>query len=309
MDKAAASFMGLLSAEEKGEAPETPPAEAEAPAETPPAEEQAEPEAPEQPEAPEATEEPSTRRSRKLRFGDEEIEVDEDEAYNGYLRQKDYTRKTQLAAEQRKRAEAEADEARKSRDEYAGQLKVLAEVMDSWVPKEPNWGEMATKLTPEEYTKAHAEWQTFSTNRRKVEEERQRVEKERFEDGRKKMQERLAAETEKLFTALPEWRDDHVRDREQAELRGWLKGKGVTDEEIDSIGDHRAIVAYRQAMKYEELQSKKPEVKEVKPKTKTAVPGTTSDAKPKTDRERDLARLKKSGKMDDAARAFHHFVE
>jgi hypothetical protein len=308
MEKTVKAFHGLLFGDEAKEVPETPEAEAQVEA-TPEAPKAEEPEAADTPEAPEATEEAPTKRSRKLKFGDEEIEVDEDEAYNGYLRQKDYTRKTQLTAEQRKKAEAEAEAARKSRDEYAGQLETLSQVMDSWVPKEPNWGELAHKLTPEEYTKAHAEYQTFQKNRQAVEAERKRVADEQQADWKKRTEERLASEGEKLLTALPEWQDESVRTKEQAELRGWLKGKGLTEDEVNSIYDHRAVVAWRNAMRYETLQQQKPEVKEIKPKTKTAIPGSSSPAKPATDRQRDLARLKKSGKMDDAARAFSHFVD
>lgn len=302
LDKAANTFTSLLFPEE-AQQPVDVPATEEAPSD-------AAPDTGEQAEAQAAEPEPQPKRSRKLRVGDEEIEVDEDEAYNGYLRQSDYTRKTQLVAEQRKQAEAELAATRTIREQYAGQLDKVAAAMDQWVPKEPDWAELAKTLKPEQYVQAQAEWMTFSKNRQLVEDERNRVARERLADLERDKQTLLAKEQERLLEAIPDWKDAAKAQTERQGLVAWLRGKGYTDEQIGGIADHRLIVALRNAKAFEDLQAQKPAAqKTVQSKIKPVTPGAPTTKRPSADRDRDLERLKKSGKMDDAARAFSHFVE
>ena len=312
LDRAASAFTSLLFPEEAQQPVETPTTDAQADVTaTEEATSEAAPADADEAEATEATQDaPQPKRSRKLRIGDEEVEVDEDEAYNGYLRTADYTRKSQQNADLRKKAEAELAEARKAREQYAGSLEQVANAMDQWVPKEPNWSDLARSLKPEQYVQAQAEWQEFQKNRRMVAEEQDRVAKERLSDLQKEREATLAQEQEKLLEVLPDWRDPAKAQSGRQELVGWLKSKGYTEEQIGGIADHRLIVALRNAKQFEDLQSKKPAATQVKSKMKTATPGSPPAArKPSTDRDRDLQQLKKSGKMDDAARAFSHFVE
>jgi hypothetical protein len=134
---------------------------------------------------------------------------------------------------------------------------------------------------------------------------------------------RLTSERSKLLQVLPEWADEKTMEKENTELRGYLKSVGLGDEEIDGrfdpsgnllspgIIDHRAIVMARKAMLYD--QSKKqtePKKKKLKalPKVGSGKPrgkGEVNTAKQKSMRER----AKSSGSVDDAALIIQQIME
>ena len=316
VDEAAAIFLGMLSepSEEKQltseETPETETEEVETPEgeETPP-EETTEPE----PEAEETEEETDTPpvRSRKLRMPDgTEEEVSEDEAYLGFLRQKDYTRKTQQAAEARKAADAETESMRKQRAEYAAHLEQVRQAIDVMVPKEPNWADLRARASAEEFAATWAEWQQFSEQRKLVLVEQKRVADQTTADLKKAIAEETARQRDLTLEAIPEWKDQAVAVKEGKELLAWMKEKGFSDEQVGAINDHRLIVSLRNSMQWDKLQAKKPQAKAKASKLKPVVPGSPATrSKPATVRSRDFARLKETGKTDDAARALIHFIE
>lgn len=98
----------------------------------------------------------------------------------------------------------------------------------------------------------------------------------------------VAAEREKLLSAVPDWSDTE-RDR----VFNYLQSTGYDPQELSSVFDHRAIVVARKAMLYDEM-SKKTNVasqkvrklpKLLKPAPKTA-PITPEKAKLKTAKNR-----------------------
>lgn len=254
--------------------------------------------------------ESTTKKKVKDVESQEEVEVEEEEAELGYLRLQDYTRKTQLAATLRKQAEADLEEARTVREEYSAKLDEASQWLDSAMPKEPDWASLRTKLSAEQYAQTHAQWQAYSTAKEQIDAEKavvQQAQKADFERQAKAHRER---EKELLETAIPTWKDPSVAQKGLTELVNWLRQSGYEDDQIDMISDHRLIVHLVNAMNFEKARTGKPRPNVVPRSSKTVPPGTaTSTNKPVTEKSRDLARLQKSGKLSDAARAFMHFVE
>ena len=317
VEHAASLFEGLLFPAEAPDAkPKTTPApEPQATDETvEPQPEADEPEPESEEPAPEAEEtdpdgepQPPAKRSRKLKFQDgTEADVDEDEAYNGYLRQKDYTQKTQKAAELRKQAEAELQSARQQREQYAAHLQQVKQGMDAMVPKEPDWATLKHTLPPQQFADAVGEWQTFKSNRDLLVQEQERVAKEQFADAKKQHEAYIESQEQKLLDAMPEWRDVKKYNAARDEMVEWMRGQGFSDDHIGSIADHRLILSLRNSMMWDKLQKSKPEAKGKRPALKSVAPGPVSQArKPTADaRSRAASRLAKSGKTEDAAELF-----
>jgi len=203
-DVVADKFANLLDGIEAEEAGQTAPAEAgQGEAEDPElgeAQDEPEPE-PEDEVDPEAEEiEPETpteRKTRKVKDAQsgKEVEVDEDEAENGYLRLQDYTRKTQAAAQQRREAEALEVEAREKREAYSRKLEEASDWMNQMVPKEPDWATLKTSVSPAEYAEAHTRWQQFVAVKKTIETEKAKVDGERAKDFEKQVKSYVAAET------------------------------------------------------------------------------------------------------------------
>lgn len=274
-------------------------ADAEAPEEEADAEEDAP--ADEEAEAPEPAAPAPIRLSDGTELTVEEVE-------KGYLRQSDYTRKTQALAEQRKAAEAEFEGVRAERALYAEQLGRLTEVLQGNAPVEPP-AELR-QTDPAEWTARKQEVLAYELQLAKVAGERQRVQEQMARDAEAKHAQYLATERERLFEAFPEWATN--RDKAQQDmnaLRATGAEYGFSDAELDSVADHRAIRLLHDAMQYRKLKAEQSAAKaKVQPKIAKAPvlkPGSTGKVgpKPTTDIRRAQERLKSTGKLDDAARA------
>lgn len=256
----------------------------------------------------EAEEPKPTARARKLRMPDgTEQEVTEDEAYNGYLRTADYTRKSQANAELKKQAETETAQARDIRTKYAAQLEQVKQAMDRMVPKEPNWSELRARVSADEFSATFADWQQFSKNRAAVETEQKRIADETKADFDKTFAEFRAQEIEKLLQAVPDWRDETKGKAEAADMAAYARSVNFTDEEVSSVVDHRVLLLLRKAMLWDKLQGAKPKVtaKIGKSKIKSAPAGSPAGKpQPINSEKRAKDALQKSGSVKDAADVF-----
>lgn len=291
--------------------PDAEPAEPEdEPAETPP-EGDDEPAAEVDPNAEPAAPTPRTRKL-KLPDGSEE-EVTEDEAYAGYLRTKDYTRKTQAAAEEKKLAAAARAEAQNARAAHLAALEEQQQAMAAMVPQEPDWADLAKRLTPAQYAVAQENWRLFDTRRKQIAEEKKRVADEMDKEASRDLAERQAFEESQLLNALPSWRDPVKMKAERGRLVNWLRNKGFSDEQIGTVADHRLVVSLRNAMLWEELQSgSKPKPAGRNSKApRIAGPGAPiTPAKPKEGQAKQRAkdRLAETGRVGDAAKLIEHLI-
>lgn len=311
IDAAAEAFAGLLFPDAEGQDPSVEPQKT-------PAEATDEAVQPETTDSEPVVDEPATvdaepeagtdtppKRSRKLKLGGKEVEVTEDEAYLGYMRQADYTRKTQAAAEAQKKADAEAQAARESRERYLAELGTVKQAMDTMVPAEPDFETLRNQLKPDEFASVVANWQTFKKNRDAVLAEIETVSKEKAADLAKQYEAYLDEQEQHLLNAVPEWRDEAVKKVAFEELAGWLQSvKGYSRQEVARLNDHRLILAFRTEMQAERGTRGKPGTR---PAPRTAAPGSSEPAPARTAstaRDKAAARLKKTGRQDDAAEYF-----
>lgn len=271
----------------------------------------------EQPEVtePDETETTAEKRSRKLKFSDgTEEEVSEDEAYQGYLRTKDYTQKTQRAAEAKKAADAAAAEARANAARHAEQLANVKAAMDRLVPKEPNWPELRKTLSAEEYANVRDEWTAFKTERDRIEAEQAKVADEQAKDFEKTFTEWRTAEIEKLKAAVPEWIDPERGSREVGEMAKYMLSIGYQQAEVDNAVDSRFLLMLRKAWLWDRAQKAgktkvQPKVK-AGGKIKSAPPGgKTTPVTPKSQAQRDAETLRKTGSLQAAASVFDNLLK
>lgn len=271
----------------------------------------------EQPEADESEEtEPTVEvRKRKLKFSDgTEAEVSEDEAYLGYLRQKDYTVKTTRAAEALKASQAAEAEYRANAARHAEQLAQVKAAMDRLVPKEPNWTELRKSLSSEEYANLRDEWTAFKAERDRIEAEQAQLADEAAKDYEKRRNEWRNSEIEKLKAAVPEWVDVERGQREVGEMAKYMLSIGYQQEEVDQAVDSRFLLMLRKAMFWDKAQ--KAGKTKVEPKTKvvgkikSAPAGSKSTPPPpKSERQRAAETLRKEGSLKAAASVFDHLIK
>lgn len=245
----------------------------------------------------------------KVKIGDDEVTLHE--LKRGFLREADYTRKTQALAEERRvhqeTARTEVDGLRNERAQYVQQLAEVQHVLAQLKPQEPNWAELY-QTDPGQYAAQRELWRSYQDQQTQVEVERQRAIQQSHEDYKRELKAYVAEEAVKLKEKLPEWSKKEVRDK----FVEWGTSNGFSAEELGNLTDHRAVLTAYKAMLYDELKAKQKALKPTQVKVgqpKTAKPGNAATAPSKhTDATRARQRLAKTGKVGDAAAALMHLL-
>lgn len=233
-----------------------------------------------------------------------EVEIPLTELRDGYLRTQDYTKKTMALAEQRKAVEAEAVETRATRSAYAERLSVMEAALADLAPAEPDWDKLRTE-DPAEFAAQWAEHERFRQDMAAVRAERAREAAAAQAEDAKALRAHLAAESEKLLAAFPEWSDPAKATEGQRALGEYARGMGFTDADLAGVQDHRVIVLLDKAAKYDALTKKgRAQVEEKRSKAPVLRPGTRNGDGRKgaeIDAKKGMSRLRQTGRTEDAA--------
>jgi len=255
-------------------------------------------------------EQPADTTKHKVKVRGEEVEVTLDEALKGYSRTADYTRDKQKLADDRRAFDAEKSAIAAERQQLHAKITAFDEALKAQ-DIEPDWDALRAQ-DPDLFVQAHAAWSVQKERRALVTAERQRLEKQLAEQAAGERQQHITRESQLLLEKAPEFGDPKTGKQALADLFDYGQRHGYSADELTAIGDHRAMLLLRKAMLYDKQQAdtaKKTAKAELKiEKVKTASPGSATVAKPKaTEFTRSKQRLAKTGKVEDAAKAFEHF--
>ena len=245
--------------------------------------------------------------SSTLEVDGEETTVEE--LRNGYLRQKDYTRKTQELAENRKAMQAELAELDRERAEYAQLLPAMAERIGQAAEQEPDWDKLYD-TDPTMAAKAERQWRKQQDERQaqlqavKAEQERMRQIAEH--KNQQLQQQYLQQQREILPEVIPEWRDRKVAAAEATQIRDFLLGEGFTEQDVGGMTNATLVKLARKAMLYDRGESRANQVKAKpkKPATKTLKSGSrATQPKRASPAQEAQKRARQTGRVQDAAAA------
>lgn len=208
--------------------------------------------------------------------GGKDIPVTLEEARQGYMRQDDYTRKTQAVADQQKAATAEYEQARSHNQRLLEEIQAVSEAVIGTPPPRPDPALLQTdpqafytqQQAVEQWQESAQQWQTWRTQ--KTQEQQQAAEQERAKT--------LQAEAEKFVAAFPDVKDDAAFTARVGEVQGYLsKSFGYQPEELAQVIDHRAYVVAHKAMLYDQMMESgkgKASLKAKKARVKPVTSGT-----------------------------------
>jgi hypothetical protein len=212
----------------------------------------------------------------------------------GYLRQADYTKKTQVVAEQRKAAEEQTAN-------YESTLSALLTASGADLSRfdNVNW-EQAAVENPAQYKQAKAVFeqtqQTYNFIKSQADEHQKRNQEQQQAVSRETAKESLTV----LKSTIPNWNNDlYYSIGEYA-----TQSLGVTSEEFNDVHDHRMITALYKAMQFDQAKvNTQKKVKASAKKTLSGKKGEPKDLGKKENNRKSRERLKKSGRMEDAVQA------
>ena len=243
----------------------------------------------------------------------EELEVGIDELKNGYQRQADYTRKSQALAEQRKETEkiqSERQRLEQERQMYANGLQMLQEQQTAKLQDfdKVEW-ETLKQEDPYAYMIKKDEYRDAQERVGNLQAEQRLVQQEQAQQMQQARAHFVQQEYARLVDALPEWNDKDSTIKK--DIQEYATSAGFKPEEINQLADHRSILVIKKAMEFDKLTKKvAPKKKAVKkvPKVQKAGRGTSKEETATEALKAKRARLRKSGKQDDAASLFYDML-
>jgi hypothetical protein len=247
----------------------------------------------------------------RVKVAGEEAEVTIDELINGYQREADYTKKTQSLAEARKaldQEKAQVEQAKILRDQYAQRLQMVEQVLQS--QNKPENLEQLKETDPIGYAVKVAEQNQREKQLQAVQAERQRIAQTQQAERVQHLSSHVAQEAEKLAQTIPEFKDPEKGEIVRKEIRTFAKSIGWTDQELASVYDSRAVLTLYQAMQYQKLMSKQPQVtKRMAEAPRMLKAGVSTQREAGQEQVKKVKQqLKRSGRIADAANVFERFL-
>lgn len=235
----------------------------------------------------------------------QQVEVTLDELQKSYLRQSDYTKKTQALAEQRKASETELEALRQERMQYAELLPQLAQQLETATsPEELQRLNELRESDPLQYMLEKDALDQRQAQLNAVKQEQERLAQASQAEQQQLLADHLQKETAALMEALPAWKDEAVAKKERQQIREYALSRGFTDAELNEVYDSRAILILRDAMMASQANKRKPK-QAVK---KTAKAGT-SNVRRKSRSRVAKERLSRTGSVRDATAVFENLLD
>jgi hypothetical protein len=263
----------------------------------------------EQSELDEDTEEQEQPQVFSVKVDGKEVEVTLDELQKGYSRTQDYTRKTQQIAEVRKQTEVELQAVRAEREQYAQLLGALEAQVQQVSQPNIDWDRLYQE-DPIEWVRQREVMRENQEKAAAIQSEQQRLSQLSQQEQAQFMQQKLQHEQEALLAAIPDWKDAKKAQAEKALLVEFGQKIGFTPEELKSVVDHRAVLMLRKAALYDQMMSKRGNIKPVTNNgPRPAKPGAAGRVSSSTESVRAQQRVAKTGRVDDAANAIFQLLK
>ena len=193
------------------------------------------------------------------------------------LMQADYTRKTQEAAEIKRKAEAEKVQINQEKQALAAERAQLQNALAAVSidgEQDPNWVELAHQLPPQQFQQEQANWQQKQAQKAQV----QQAYRAMQEQERGQMMQRELAS---LLQHKPEWADPTQHREALQTMTAAAVPYGFAPDEITGITDHRMIrildrLAFLEGQAAEQAKAKDAVSKRVVKAQKRVTPGAKS---------------------------------
>ena len=257
----------------------------------------------------EVEEQPDEPQYHRVKLDGVEMEVTLDEMKSSYMRQQDYTKKTQAIAEEKSKLQAEQEAAQQDRLRYQQHLEQLVQQQQAQQPVEPDWDQLYEQ-DPLEWMKQKEEFRSQKERNLELQQQHFQMQQQQQQEQQAQMQQHLAQQHQTLVDAIPEWKDPKVMQQEKAQIRDYAMTIGYSEQEVSQVYDARAVQALRHGMIASGLQGKgKVKLKSVAPAIRAVTPGSAPEQPRKqTSVHKAKIRLAKSGKMSDATEVFKQLL-
>ena len=114
----------------------------------------------------------------------------------------------------------------------------------------------------------------------------------------------------KFVSGEPDWGEPEKQKELAANVRNYALSQGFSEEELNSLVDHRSVLVLMKAAKFDAIDKADVKSKKIKnkPKVIRSGKGTTKSEGSNKKRAAKMKRLQQTGRVDDAALLMEDFV-
>ena len=257
-------------------------------------------------EAQEDINENSEEPSYEVKVNGQTLNVTLDELLQGYQREADYTRGKQDLSLEKSRLDQTLQQSQTEINQKLAKLNELNNSAQSQLQ-----AEYANIDFEKLYEDDPVEASKLEHKMRKRAENLQRIQYETQQAQNVELQKFIQGEQSKVMSLVPEFNDPGKASKLKSDMKSYLTNVGYNDQEINTIYDSRQVLLIRDALAYDKIRRANPKVKKkVLNAPKVMRSGTTKTNAEQVARLRNekLNRLKKTGKVADAAKVFKDFL-
>ena len=257
-------------------------------------------------EAQEDINENSEEPSYEVKVNGQTLNVTLDELLQGYQREADYTRGKQDLSLEKSRLDQTLQQSQTEINQKLAKLNDLNNSAQSQLQ-----AEYANIDFERLYEDDPVEASKLEHKMRKRAENLQRIQYETHQAQNVELQKFIQGEQSKVLSLVPEFNDPGKASKLKSDMKSYLTNVGYKDQEINTIYDSRQVLLIRDALAYDKIRRANPKVKKkVLNAPKVMRSGTTKTNAEQVARLRNekLNRLKKTGKVADAAKVFKDFL-
>ena len=241
----------------------------------------------------------------EVKIDGEKSEATLDELIAGYSQNASYTQKSQTLAEERRQFEGELAESRQVRDQAVQILQELQE-QNKPVEHDEQYWENLKENDPLQYLTERDTLRETQVQLQLREHQQKILQAQKAQEQEMQMNRYVDEQRGKLAELIPEWSDNDAADSERKLIWEYGRKMGFSDEELDHAYDARAVATLRKAALFDQLQVKR---KGIKPVQRPTLKAGNSPGDPKRLKQsKAQARLRKTGKVEDAAPFFYDLI-
>lgn len=190
------------------------------------------------------------------------------ELASGYMKDADYRQKTEAAAQLRRESQEQIQAAAQERNYYANQFGALIKTLETDIVGDQSELNRLAVENPAAWVAKQAEMSVKSQKLNAAYQAQAQLQARNEQVSYQQHQQYVAQEQEALLQKVPEWRDAKKAQNEYAEMVQVGLQLGYTQQELEQVFDHRAMMALRlaaRAMRREQLKPTPPQGRAVQP--------------------------------------------
>lgn len=233
--------------------------------------------------------------------------VTADEAHRGYLRQSDYTKKTQEIAQEREKVQQAFQQRDQERQVVAEHINMALNVIEPTLAefRQLDWDKLASQ-NPTQYARAKAQYEQASERYLQLKQAGEEALQQDQQSRAAKFQQHLRVQDQVAKRLIPELADPKQAPQVKARLKAYLmKGAGYSEKEAGQVSDARILNLANKALQFDLLQARNKNLRDKK--VRKAPKAGMKPGSPKSQAQRQeqaraekMSKLKRSGKLEDA---------